>query len=87
LSLSIHIGFVQQYSGINAVVNYGAPIAGQVIPSWKLAFSWILNLLKFFGAVSCSFIGIRLGRKTLLQFGTISSIFLNFFVGIGCLIR
>jgi len=74
---------LRQFSGIDVVVTYGGSIIKEVIPSMRAIVPILLNFLIFLGAVISIFILHRVGKKTLLQVGTLILAISLLFISIG----
>jgi hypothetical protein len=87
LIVSIHLAVLQQLVGINAVVIYGTEIAASVLPNMKNIIPVILNLEQTLTCLFTSYLLTQLGRKTILQFGTLVGVISLFMIGIGFIIK
>ena len=85
--VSIHLAVLQQLVGINAVVIYGTEIAASALPDYKNIIPVILNLEQTLTCLFTSYLLTRLGRKTILQFGTLVGVISLFMIGIGFIIK
>lgn len=85
--MALHLAILQQFVGINAVVIYGTEIAGSVFESMKNLIPVILNLEQTLTSLVTSYLLTRLGRKQILQGGTLVSIISLLMIGIGFFVR
>jgi SP family arabinose:H+ symporter-like MFS transporter len=65
---------LQQFVGINAVVMYGTKISEKVLPKLTKVIPVILNLEQVLGCLVTGYLLMRLGRKQILQFGTVTGV-------------
>lgn len=74
---------LQQFVGINAVVIYGTGIAQDVLPDLAKIIPVVLNLEQTLASLLTSYLLTRLGRKIILQVGTLVSAICLGLIGIG----
>ena len=67
----LHLTVLQQFIGINAIVGYGTKICAQILPSYRSFIPIFLNLEQFIAAFFTTYLLSKIGRKTILQTGTI----------------
>lgn len=80
--MALHLALLQQFVGINVVVAYGPPIASEAMPDLNSSIiPMIINLEQVIGALACSYLLSKLGRKDILQAGclagTVSLLFIT----------
>jgi len=85
--IALHLALLQQFVGINAVVGYGGDIAGSAIPSLKTIFPMLINLEQVLTSLIVSYLLKSVGRKTILQIGTIVGAVSTGIIGIGFFIH
>jgi SP family xylose:H+ symportor-like MFS transporter len=85
--IALHLALLQQFVGINAVVGYGGDIAGSAIPSLKSIFPMLINLEQVLTSLIVSYLLSRIGRKTILQIGTIFGAISTGIIGVGFFIH
>lgn len=77
---------LQQFIGINAVVIYGTEIAGKVLENIKNLLPVILNLEQTITPLVAGFLLTKIGRKAIIQIGTLTGIVSLLLIGIGFII-
>lgn len=85
--IALHLALLQQFVGINAVVGYGGDIAGSAVPSLKSIFPMLINLEQVLTSLIVSYLLSRIGRKTILQIGTIVGAISTGIIAIGFFIH
>lgn len=70
---AIHLAVLQQFVGINLVIAYGVDIITQITPSLSKVIPVILNFEGFAASFVSMIILAKLGRKIILQAGTLIS--------------
>ena len=83
LILAIHLALLQQFVGINVVVGYGTDIASQIFPSYKNLIPVFLNFEQVVTSLTSSYLLVRIGRKSILQAGTIGGVVSLLFIAFG----
>ena len=73
--LGFQLPFMQQLTGINAIVTQANNIVAQTIPDLAKYVSIIINSIQFLATLATIAVLIRIGRKPLTLFG-------NLFLGI-----
>lgn len=71
--MAIHLAILQQFVGINAVVAYGVDIITQITPNLAKVIPVVLNFEGVLASLVSSIILAKLGRKIILQAGTLIS--------------
>lgn len=87
-AVAIHLAMLQQFVGINAVVIYGTEIAKSAL-SAKFAplIPVVLNLEQTLASLITSYLLTRLGRKIILQAGTLIAAICLLLIGIGFIVK
>ena len=67
---SIHLMILRQFVGINAVLAYGGGIVKKAIPGLRAIAPIVLTFETLLGAILSIYLLSKLGRRTILQFGT-----------------
>lgn len=84
---AIHLALLQQFVGINSVIAYGVEIVAKAMPSLSNIIPVILNLEGVLASFVASLLLARLGRKIILQAGTLVSALSIMAVGIGFMVK
>ncbi len=71
--VGIHLAILQQFCGINVVTAYGSEIVGGSDPNLRLLVPILINLEQVVAAIFASYLLTVVGRKPLLEIGTIIS--------------
>lgn len=69
--MAIHLAALQQFCGINALLGYGGSIVGENNPTLNLVLPIFINLEQVIGAIFASYLLSVVGRKVLLQIGSL----------------
>lgn len=78
--VGLHVAVLQQFSGICSISVYCNPIAAKILTGeFSHLLSTFISLVKTAASIGCSLLIVRLGRKTILEYGL-------FLEGIACLI-
>jgi hypothetical protein len=81
--IAIELSVLQQFVGINTVVANGQLIASKVLPDIANIIPVVLNLEQVLTSLATSYLLTRLGRKTILQAGTIGGVASLLFISVG----
>lgn len=73
--------------GINAVVAYGPQIAQKVFPDLANLIPVLLNLEQVLTSLTTSFLLSKLGRKTIMQAGTLAFVVSLAIISVGFFIK
>lgn len=71
--VAIHLATLQQFCGINVVTAYGSEIVRGDDPNLRLLVPILINLEQVVAAIFASYMLTVVGRKPLLEIGTIMS--------------
>ena len=74
---------LRQFVGINAVLAYGGSIVKKAVPSLRAIAPIILTFETLLGAILSIYLLHKLGRKTILQYGTFDLSFSMLMITIG----
>ena len=74
--------FMQQMTGINAVVTSARTIVAKILPSLATDISLILNCVQLLGAILSVLVLSKVGRKPLTLFGNAGFLILDLVLGI-----
>jgi SP family sugar:H+ symporter-like MFS transporter len=77
----LHLGFLQQMCGANVVILYGGKILNDAVPGYGNLMQIFLISMMIFTCILCAYVLKKVGRKTLLQLGTLVSIILLIILG------
>lgn len=84
---ALHLAILQQFVGINSIVAYGVQIVAQAIPSLGNVIPVVLNFESVLASFIASILLAKLGRKIILQAGTLMATVTTSMVAIGFLVQ
>lgn len=84
---ALHLAILQQFVGINSIVAYGVQIVAQAIPSLGNVIPVVLNFESVLASFIASILLAKLGRKIILQAGTLMAAVTTSMVAIGFLVQ
>lgn len=84
---AINLALLQQFVGINSVIAYGVEIVAKSMPSLSNIIPVVLNLEGVLASFVASLLLARLGRKIILQAGTLVAALSIMAVGIGFMVK
>ncbi len=83
--MTFHLSFLQQFCGINIAILYGGEILNDAIPGKGNFMQIFLNCSQLIGCILTAYVMSKLGRKILIQLGTVISIIVLIGLGIAYL--
>lgn len=81
--VALHLSILHQMCGVKAVIAYGGQIIGELKPELKLTMPIFINLLQCVGSVFASFLLTKIGRKKLLEMGSLAEAIGTCMIGVG----
>jgi hypothetical protein len=69
--VAIHLAALQQFCGVNVIIAYAGDIVGGTDSTLKLVVSILINMEQVMAAILTSYLLTVIGRKPLLQVGSI----------------